>query len=240
MKNKKDSILTLLLITIIVIIVGIIGYLGFEVISGNVKQSQSEEITEEFDNLIPTITEEELEELENNEENTEEAGNKDNTPNTGIDGSYSSTGRNRYSSAGIYNSAQNLWIVGTIRIPATGVKYSIFADPVTPKALDKGVGIVYTANGLNKVGNTVIAGHNYRNRLFFSKNKNLAIGNLIYIKDTSGVEVTYEIYNKFTTNESDASFYQRDTAGKREINLTTCTDNGTKTGERIIISAREK
>lgn len=254
MKTKQDNILTLLLIIVIVIIVGIIGYLGFEVIDGNIKQAQSEEITEEFDSLVPTIAEEELGEIpdsdeeqknaeenktENNQVTTSNNGSGNTTKNNGGNGtSGSSSAGNAYSSSGVY--INGLWTVGTIRIPATGIKYSIFTEPITPSALEKGVGIVYTMNGLNKPGNTVIAGHNYRTKVFFSRNKNLVAGNIIYIKDTSGVEVAYEIYNKFTTYESDTSFYQRDTGGKREINLTTCTDNGTKTGERLIISAREK
>lgn len=243
METKKDNVLTLLLIIVIVVIVGIIGYLGFEVINGNIKQSQSEEITDEFDSLVPTITEEEREEqLSNNEENSNTEENNENNGNSGStkgksSGSSSSSAGRAYSKSGVY--INGLWTVGTIRIPATGIRYSIFPEPTTA-ALDKGVCIVYTANGLNQPGNTVIAGHNYRNRLFFSKNNNLVVGNLIMIKDTSGVEVTYEIYNKFITQESDASFYQRDTGGKREINLSTCTDDGTKTGRRIIISAREK
>lgn len=253
METKKDNVLTLLLIIVIVIIVGIIGYLGFEVINGNIKQSQSEDITDEFDDLIPTITEEEREEIiNNNEENSGTEQNNENSGssssgngnssgnisgNRGSSGSSSSSGGQGYAASGVY--INGLWTVGTIRIPATGIRYSIFSEPTT-KALDRGVCIVYTANGLNQPGNTVIAGHNYRNKLFFSKNKNLVVGNLIMIKDTSGVEVTYEIYNKFITYESDASFYQRDTGGKREINLSTCTDDGTKTGRRIIISAREK
>lgn len=255
METKKDNVLTLLLIIVIVIIVGIIGYLGFEVINGNIKQSQSEEITDEFDSLVPTITEEEREEILNNSEETfnseekeESSGDNRSNGDNVSNGSSSSKKGNRdsssslsagraYSASGMY--INGLWTVGTIRIPATGIRYSIFSEPTTA-ALDKGVCIVYTANGLNQPGNTVIAGHNYRNKLFFSKNKNLVVGNLIMIKDTSGVEVTYEIYNKFITQESDASFYQRDTGGKREINLSTCTDDGTKTGRRIIISAREK
>ena len=96
-----------------------------------------------------------------------------------------------------------------------------------------------TSNGLNQPGDTVIAGHNYRNRLFFYRNKNLKDGDKIIIKDTSGVEVTYSVYYKFITTSSDATFYERDTGGKREITLTTCTDQGTKTGERYIIYARE-
>ena len=97
-----------------------------------------------------------------------------------------------------------------------------------------------SANGLNQPGNTVLSGHNYRNRQFFSRNKNLNIGDTVIIKDASGLEITYSIYNKFITNDQDASFYQRDTGGAREITLSTCTDQGTKTGERLIIFAKEQ
>ena len=51
--------------------------------------------------------------------------------------------------------------------------------------------------------------------------------------------MTYSVYYKFVTNSSDASFYQRETNGKREITLTTCTDQGSQTGERYIVYARE-
>ena len=62
MESRKKNILTMLLIIIMVIILGIVGYLGFELINGNVKENQSEEITDEFDRQIPTISEDELEE----------------------------------------------------------------------------------------------------------------------------------------------------------------------------------
>lgn len=232
MESRKKNILTMLLIIIMVIILGIVGYLGFELVNGNVKESQSEEITDEFDKQIPTVTEDELGEYIEN--TTTEV-----TENV-VQGQTASgtTNENRtYSSSGVYISGY--WVAGTIRIPATGIKYSIFSQP-NKQALERGVGIVYTSKGLNHVGNTVIAGHNYRNRLFFSKNKNLKIGDSIIIKDCTGLEITYVVYNTFLTNSTDASFYQRDTAGKREITLTTCTDQGTKTGERLIVCAKEK
>lgn len=266
MESKSRNTLTLLLIAVIVIIVGIIGYLGFEIISGNVKENNAREIAEEFDRQVPDLTEEEIKEImaqqdeeQANQSNNGQTGNNNsnNEPNAGgsssggstsSGGSSSSSGGNAgrtgtsssssSGSSGVY--INGLWVLGKITIPATGLKdCPIFTD-ARPTALDKGVGIVTTANGLNKPGNTVIAGHNYRNRLFFSRNKNLVVGNLVTIKDTSGLQVTYEIYNKFITNDTDASFYTRDTAGKREITLSTCTDDGTKTGQRIIIFAREK
>lgn len=89
---------------------------------------------------------------------------------------------------------------------------------------------------LNEVGNVVIAGHNYRNGVFFSNNKKLSKGDKIYITDLNKNRVAYTIYNIFETTDSDASFYNRDTNGKREITLKTCTDDSQR---RLIIEARE-
>lgn len=239
MGSKDKNVLTILLIILIVIIAGIIGYIGFEVINENVKQGNSEDITDEFDYLIPTISKEEIENNEGiqlNDQSSENTSTENSQGGTTQEKNTGSPTSNNYSSTGV--NVSGYWVAGTIRIPATGIRYSIFTDQ-SRKALDRGVVILYTTNGLNQVGNTVIAGHNYRNRLFFSKNKNLKEGDKIIIKDASGLEITYSIYSKFITNSGDASFYQRDTAGKREITLTTCTDQGTTTGERLIILGKE-
>ena len=257
MESTQKNILTVLLIIIIVIIVGIIGYLGFELINQNVKEKEANKITDEFDSIVPTVTEEELlegniEEQVNNSVNgegqaieTENGGGTSSNSGTVTGGGSTAVRRNstgssssgtRVSSGNIYISGN--WVAGTITIPATGIKYSIFAEE-SKKALEKGVCMLYTMEGLNHPGNTVIVGHNYRNRLFFSRNKNLKIGDKIIIKDCTGLEITYIIFNKFTANKDDASFYQRETNGKKEITLSTCTDQGTKTGERLIICARE-
>lgn len=90
--------------------------------------------------------------------------------------------------------------------------------------------------GINKVGNTVIQGHNYRNGMFFSNLKKMSNGDKIYITDTDGVKITYEAYSIFEAGETDTSFYKRDTAGLREITLSTCTDDGSA---RTIVLAKE-
>ena len=254
MESKEKNVLTILLIIIVVIIIGIIGYLAYEVISQNSKQKQSEEISDEFDRLVPTISEDEYneqninnEETDINQENRQDhqsdnqnaerevAQNQGNAGNSSGSSTYRGSSGTSSASSGV--NVSGYWVLGTIRIPATGIKYSVFSQP-TRQALERGVSVLYTANELNQPGNTVIVGHNYRNRLFFSKNKNLKNGDKVIIKDASGLEITYTIYNKFTTNSGDASFFQRDTGGKREITLSTCTDQGTKTGERLIIFAR--
>ena len=81
----------------------------------------------------------------------------------------------------------------------------------------------------------MIIGHNYRNGLFFSNNKKLNIGDKIYITDNDGNRLTYTIYNKFETTDTDTSFYQRDTAGIPEVTLSTCTDDSSA---RLIILAK--
>lgn len=90
--------------------------------------------------------------------------------------------------------------------------------------------------GLNKIGNTVIIGHNYRNGAFFGSNKRLNEGDKVYITDNTGLRVEYTIYKKYLTPQEDYSYAQRDTNGKREVTLVTChTDNR----YRLVIWARE-
>ena len=132
-------------------------------------------------------------------------------------------------------------ILGTIEIPKVNLKCAILNE-VTPRAIQIAVGQIYTANGLNKPGNTVIYGHNYRNNLFFSRNDELNNGDKIYILDQEGIKITYEIYNIFITTSTDTSFYTRnseDTGGKAEITLATCTDDAETTDRRLIVQARE-
>ena len=57
----------------------------------------------------------------------------------------------------------------------------------------------------------------------------------ILITDSTGKKLTYTIYNKFETTPEDTSFYQRDTSGKQEITLSTCTDDSKA---RLIILAK--
>lgn len=125
-------------------------------------------------------------------------------------------------------------VIGAIEIPKTNVSYPIFSD-YTDEALKSGVNKIYGVE-LNEIGNVVIAGHNLRNGRFFSNNKKLNIGDEIYITDGKGRRIKYIIYNKYETSQSDTKYMNRDTAGKREISLTTCNDDSSA---RLIILARE-
>ncbi|MCL2859465.1 MAG: sortase [Oscillospiraceae bacterium] len=123
-------------------------------------------------------------------------------------------------------------MVGYIEIPKTNIKYPVLSE-ASVKGLETAVAIL-TGPGLNKTGNTVIVGHDYRNGTFFSDNAKLSIGDKIYITDTSGKTVTYTIYKKYQAAPEDASFI-RDTQGATEITLSTCTDDAKN---RIIIWAK--
>lgn len=132
-------------------------------------------------------------------------------------------------------------IIGSIEIPKIKLKCAIL-DEVTKRTIEIAVGKMYTVNGLNKPGNTVIYGHNYRNDLFFSRNDELVNGDKIYILDQEGTKLTYEIYNIFITTSTDTSFYGRTaemTENKAEVTLSTCTDDASETDRRLIIQARE-
>ena len=124
-------------------------------------------------------------------------------------------------------------VLGTMEIPAINFKYPIL-EKVTKKSIETAVAFLY-GTGINQPGNSVIIGHNYRNGLFFSNNKKLNIGDKVYITDNGGTKLTYTIYNKFETTAEDTSFYQRDTGGKPEVTLSTCTDDSSA---RLIIFAK--
>ena len=126
-------------------------------------------------------------------------------------------------------------MVGTIEIPAINLKSPVLKE-ASKKSMDIAVGI-YDGPGLNQVGNTTIAGHNYRDGRFFANNKKLVEGDKIYITDEINRKIVYSIYKIYITTPEDSSYLDRDTEGRREISLTTCTDD---TQSRLIIWAKEQ
>ncbi len=214
--SRYSKFLTILLIVVIVGIVGLLGYLGFDLIKKFRTQNEAEKFAQQFEN-----------DVKDNDENSENNNSAEN-PLDNIESSESSNGTKTYKYKGFDVS-------GTIEIPKTNIKYPVLTK-VSKKGLETSVAIQYGV-GLNQVGNTVIVGHNYRNSLFFSNNKKLANGDNIYITDNSGTKVKYVIYNKYETTPEDTDYMLRDTAGKKEISLSTCTDDSSK---RLIIWAKEE
>ena len=126
-------------------------------------------------------------------------------------------------------------VAGTIEIPKTDLKCPIIAkSEYSQKSLETSVVELY-GDGLNQVGNTTIAGHNYRNGTFFSNNKKLNVGDKIYITDLTGKRLAYTIYDKFEAEDNYSDYMVRDTKGAIEISLSTCTDDSKA---RLIILAK--
>ena len=249
MFDKYSNILTMLLIFFIVAIFGIIGYFAYDLLNSNNINSNAQSTIDEFKNATQTVK-------KNKKTNTT------NTANTTVE----NTVENVTAVTNPLDELNNLMnnetvqepvvdeepeeivepekvymedyeVMGTIEIPKTGIEYPIL-ERVTVRSIEIAVAIAYPQGAeLNKEGNVVIYGHNYRNGLFFSDNKKLSNGDKIYITDKYGEKVTYEIYNIYQTTSNDATYFTRDTEGRREISLQTCTDSG---DGRIVIWAVEK
>lgn len=221
MNKKYSNFLTILLVVIIIAILVIIGVLGYKYYKTYVTKNSSQDFV---DNFVDSSTDGQKNNKNNDSTNDIQYDGIDEGKKTETD---TSTGKKKQ-----YNGFD---VAGTIEIPATGLKCPILEQyTYSPKALETSVVVLYGV-GLNQPGNTTIAGHNYRNGLFFSNNKKLNIGDKIYITDSSGRRVAYTIYNKYEADENESDYITRDTQGVTEISLTTCTDDSKA---RIIILAK--
>lgn len=235
LNTKYSKVLSVILAIAIIAIIGLLIFMGINFYKTVSTESETKDFFEQFNSYIEGNNSENKEEKNNiNNETSNEPTNKENE--TLIN---SEIINEEISNENKENNDKDLTIngiqgVGIIEIPKTKAKYAILNDS-SSKALDKGIAILY-GPGVNKIGNTVLAGHNYRNGTFFSNNKKLTVGDKIYITDMSGKKITYEIYKKYQTDANDFSYATRDTEGRREISLTTCTDDS---GARIIIWAKE-
>ncbi len=223
--SRYGNLLTIILIILIVaILAGSLMLVYNYVIKPNRERNQTMKAIDEFDK---SLEEDNISGSGNGSNNSEEEHLEITSMETNPDEQKSGTKEKKY-----YNG---FIMLGYITIPKTNVKEPIL-ESVSPDALNNGVAVLYPSNGeLNKPGNAVIIGHNYRNGKFFSNNKKLEIGDKVKIKDKSGTELTYTIYEKFQTSENDTSFFNRDTKGAIEVTLSTCTDDSK---ERTIILAR--
>ncbi len=225
-ENVYKKVLNVFFIILLIILIGIVIYVLYRFISAKVINNNSDEYISEFENQIvdenTVIT----------DENSEQTGDS-NTDTTQSSKASKVKSARASSTKKTANKYYGFDICGYIRIPKTGIKYPIIST-LSKQALEKGVCVEY-GPGPNEPGNTVIAGHNYLNRLFFSKNKNLQLGDKVYITDLYGVTAEYTIYNKFETSPQDTSYIFRDTGGVPEITLTTCSRNSSA---RLIIYAK--
>lgn len=214
--SKYGNLLTVILVISIVAIVGIIGIIGYRMYKTYYTKTGALSAATEFEQSV-----------QNNVQN-------DNTNST-ITNIEDIFGNSTSSSTGQATTYKGFAVVGTIQIPAINIKYPIL-EKNTKKSLETSVVLMYTSNGLNEVGNSVIIGHNYRNGTMFSNVKKLEKGDIIYVTDMLGRKVKYTIYDMYRTSGSDGKYITRNTEGKREISLSTCTDDSKA---RTIVLAKE-
>lgn len=222
-EKKFGNILTVVLIILIVLILGILAYFGYSTFRKSQTQANSDSALQEFNeknknkNPADTADTSEIKNPLDNLNSIENTGNSSNNPDDGK----------------VYMEGYE--VIGSIKIPKTGIEYPIL-ERQTTRSLELSITKFYGV-GLNEIGNVTLTGHNYRNGLFFSDNKKLAIGDQILITDNSGTTITYIIYNIYETTPDDAEYMRRDTNGKREISLSTCNDDSSR---RLIILAAEQ
>lgn len=217
--RDSSRVFTVILVIIIALIVGLIIFLTFNILNQIDINSRNARVATDFENAV-----EDRQIIYKNEEE----GNKITVDTNLVEipsidsGEEGSEGGSRRVVK--YNGYT---VVGTIEIPSTKIKYPILQD-LSKSSIENGIAVMYTTtsnNELNKPGNVVLAGHNYRDGTFFSNNKKLEEGDKIYITDNSGEKVTYVIYNTYVTTPEDFDYATRPTEGRREISLTTCTDD---------------
>ena len=218
--SKYSRFLTVILIILIIGILGTIGYFIYDTLVIKEKNNKAKEVSEEFSRYVKRENED------------DENGELDRSLLDSVN-SVKKESVSEQNSEKVYMEGHE--VIGTIKIPKTGIEYPILED-MTTRSLEIAVVKLYGV-GLNQPGNTTIVGHNYRNGLFFSDNNKLNNGDTIDITDQSGETVTYEIYERFMTSPNDAEYMQRDTEGAREISLSTCNNDSS---QRLVILAREK
>ena len=236
MNSRFGDVLTALLIIVIIGIVGVIGYFGYDFYVTTSKENNAQQAIEEFDRLVATVEKRENTVTEENvvDENTtvENVANPlDQFTNTTEKPQQQPQTTTKPKKDIVY--MEDYVVLGKLEIPKTKVNYPVL-EGVTKRSLEIAVAKIY-GPGLNKVGNTVIFGHNYRNGKFFSNNYKLSNGDTIYITDETGTKIAYEIYNMYETTPDDADYMTRDTEGRREISLQTCNDDSSM---RLIIWAK--
>lgn len=223
-RNKYSNFLTIVLVVAIIAILAIVSILIVNVYKKYKNNKEAAIIIEEFENNVSDS----IEQAERNEMGEEfvEQNIVISRPNT-----------NNSSNKGTREVTyyDNFVMIGYIEIPSIKIKYPVL-EKETVDSLEKSVVVRYPNNAvLNEVGNIVIAGHNYRNGMFFSNLEKVSAGDKIKITDDKGRTLVYTIYEKYETTPEDNSYITRNVGNNIEITLVTCTDNSKG---RIIVKAK--
>lgn len=224
--NEKTYNILLTIILVIISLALIIGggVIAYNIIKDNNTNAQADDTA--------TNLQKKLTELSKTKEHEKTESNVEDIVRPNLDNENTSTTNAKKN---IQLKMEDYNVVGLLEIPKIKIKYPIL-ETASKRALEISIAMLETDNGVNEVGNTTILGHNYRNNMFFSKNRNLKNGDKVKITDMEGTTIEYVIYDMKYVSPSETSFMRRDTDGKREITLSTCNDDSS---ERLVILARE-
>lgn len=238
MENQNyNKVLTIVLVIIVIAIFGVAGFIGYDVYKKHAINKDTNEALVEFENRISHIRNTTSNQNTSSNESILDGNVTLNVNMNEIIGDNNSNNGNNGNS-GSSNVATQTYkgytMLGRLSIPSINLDLPVL-DRASEASMKVSIGVLY-GPGLNQIGNTVIAGHNYRNGTFFSNLKRVKENDIIYVTDNSGQKIKYTVYNIYTTTSSDFDYASRDTAGKREISLTTCTDD---VNARQVIWAKE-
>lgn len=216
MLNKKyNKTLTIVLIIMVIVVAIVLGFWGYNIYQRYYAQKDASQAIEEWDNQTKGTV-------------------KRIVNNVNIAINEVEITSNEGSAVRASLTYKGFTMLGYIEIPKISVKLPILAR-TSERALNTSV-CYHFGPGLNQVGNTVIFGHNYRDGSFFSNLGKVENNDSIFITDETGKRLEYKVYNTYQTTAEDAEYFYRDTAGKREISLSTCTDD---VQSRTIVWAKE-
>lgn len=231
-EGKYSKALTIVLIVIIVAIVIIAVAFGIKSFKNSKNDKDARQFAQEV--VKPAVKKDKEEEEDPEEEEIVKPEEKEEKPEEKEENSGTPTRTSNIPKTKFY---KNFPTVGNISIPKINLSYPILLD-TSAEALELAVGVAFPSSPqFGEEGNVVIIGHNYRNGKLFSNNKKLEIGDEIKITTIEGKTITYKVYEIFETTPNDTAHYNRDTNGKAELSLSTCTDDG---NNRLVIKAREK
>lgn len=111
-------------------------------------------------------------------------------------------------------------IIGIIKIDKLKLTYPILSE--TTDELLKIAPCKFSGPNPNETGNLCIAGHNYDDSRFFSNLSKLNQGDEIQIFNSNGKMLTYVVFDKYETSNTDTSCTLPTANNLREITLITC------------------
>ena len=126
--------------------------------------------------------------------------------------------------------------VGRLNIPKTHLDTDVYCKQNANK-MEEVPCMLYTNEGPNLPGVTILVGHNRANDTLFSNNSMLEENDEFYFRDyINKVEKKYVVYSKFVTSSTDVSFYN--TPSNSPIIAMQCCLTPTDTENVLIIMAK--